>query len=159
MGLSPFDPVFGLLSALTSLPAALYYARAIGAAAVHPVRGKDGRMSGLRRDADWMRTLVAFVVGTALAATAAPLISMAFGYPVSKEAAFGAVLIAALWPHAHEHIVRAVLILLLLGAGAARVALEGESPASVGAGFALGLCGAWMLHRAGLSLYSAVKPH
>lgn len=156
MGVSPLDPVLALLSALTSLPAALYYARAIGAAAVHPVRGEDGRISGLRQDAEWTGTLVAFLLGTAFVAVAAPLIGMAFG-DISKEAAFGAVLMTALWPHAREHTVRALLMLLLLGAGAARVALEGASAASVGGGFVLGLCGAWMLHRARFSLYRAVK--
>ena len=36
--MTALEPALGLLSALTSLPAVLYYARALGAAAVHPVR-------------------------------------------------------------------------------------------------------------------------
>lgn len=148
MGPSLLDPALGLLSALTSLPAALYYARAFGAAAVRPVRGPRGGLAGLRQDAQWAGTLFEFLSGTALVAMVVPAINMAFAPVASADAAFGGVLVAALWPHAGERTVRALLLLLLLGAGAARVLLAGNDPAGVIAGYAIGLCTAWGVHRA-----------
>lgn len=148
MGLSAFDPALGLLSALTSLPAAFYYARAFGAAAVWPVRRKDGRISGLRHDASWTRALLVFLGATAVVSAALAAIDAAAGRAASEHAAFGTVLVAALWPQAPERIVRLLLVLLLLAAGTAAVVVGAESAASVVAGYAVGLCAAWAL-RAG----------
>lgn len=145
--MTAFEPALGLLSALTSLPAALYYARALGAAAVHPMRGPHGRIAGLRANAEWARTLVTFLGGTLLVATLAGTLSMAFGPIVSLHAALGAVLIAALWQHAHEGLVRVLLLLLLIGAGASRALPGIDGPAAVLAGYAMGLCCAWTARR------------
>lgn len=92
------EPVLSLLSALASLPAARYYARALGAAAVRPVRGAHGRISRLVQDPKWRRTLVAYLGGTALAAAAVFALNMAFGRVAVEEAALGAVLVAVRLP-------------------------------------------------------------
>ncbi len=141
------EPALGLLSALTSLPAALCYARALGAAAVRPVRHADGRVSGLRVDAPWTRTLLLFLGGSALAAAAVAALNLAFSQLASGHAAHGVLLIAVLWPHARESIVRMLLVFLLIAAGVSRVLLGAEELASIGAGCAIGLFCAWTLRR------------
>lgn len=145
--MTALEPALGLLSALTSLPAALYYARALGAAAVHPVRGGGGRIAGLRVHADWARTLVAFLGGTLLAATLAGTLSVAFGPVISLHAAFGTVVVAAVWRHASETLVRLFLLLLLIGAGVSRLLPGTEPAAAILAGYAAGFCCAWIAHR------------
>lgn len=145
--MSALDPAFGLLSALTSLPAALYYARAIGAAAVRPVRHADGRISGLRVDARWTRTLLLFLGGSLLVTAVVAALNLAFAPVASEHAAFGSMLVVLLWPHARESIVRMLLVFLLIAAGLSRVLLGAEALASVGAGYAIGLSCAWTLHR------------
>ena len=140
------EPALGLLSALTSLPAALYYARALGAAAVRPVRGGGGRIAGLRANADWARTLVAFLGATVLAAVLAGALSATLGAVMSLHAALGAVIVAALWRHARETLVRLFLLLLLIGAGLSRLLPGTEAPAAILAGYAIGLCCTWTAH-------------
>lgn len=147
--MAALDPALGVLSALTSLPAALYYARAFGAAAVRPVRDAGGRISGLRGDARWTRTLFLFLGGTLLVAAVLGGLNMAFAQAVSQHAAFGAMLVALLWPHARENAVRVLLVLLLIAAGASRLLLGTEALVSVGAGYAIGLACAWTVRYAG----------
>ena len=152
--MAALDPALGLLSALTSLPAALYYARALGAAAVHPVRHADGRIAGVRTSAGWMRTLLLFLGGTGFAAAAVTALNMAVGSVASLHAAFGAVLIVTLWPHAREITVRVLLLFLLISAGVARILPAAQTPGAVVIGCAIGLVCAWMLHR-----YAARRAH
>lgn len=141
------DPALGLLSALTSLPAAIYYARAIGAAAVRPVRHADGRISGLRVDARWTRTLLLFLGGSVLVTAVVAALNVAFAQVASGQAALGAMLVVLLWPHARESIVRMLLVFLLIAAGVSRGLLGAEALVSIGAGYAIGLSCAWTLHR------------
>jgi hypothetical protein len=141
--MAALEPALSLLTALTSLPAAFYYARFLGAAAVHPVRDEYGRPCGLRSNAQWRRTFLVFLASAALVASLGAVIT-----PLASEhAAFGAVLVAALWPHARESTVRASLVLLLLGAGMARILDMAETPASVAAGYVIGVCCAWTVRR------------
>ena len=83
--MAALDPALGFLSALTSLPAALYYARVLGAAAVRPVRDADGRTSGFRGDARWTRTLFLFLGATLLVAAVLGGLNMAFAQAVSRK--------------------------------------------------------------------------
>lgn len=145
--MTALEPVLGLLSALASLPAMLYYARALGAAAVHPVRGGDGRIAGLRVHADWARTLVAFIGATMLAAVLDGALSAALGTVMSLHAALGAVVVGAVWRHARETLVRLLLLLLLIGAGVSRLLPGTEAPAVILAGYVIGLCFVWTAHR------------
>jgi hypothetical protein len=145
--MAALEPSAGLLSALTSLPAALYYARALGAAAVHPLRDGKGRITRLRTNAACARTLLVFLAGSVLVAASVNVIRMAFGPVASEHAALGAVVVAVLWPHAGEKAVRALLVLLLIALGASRVLLGGELWAGTVAGCALGLCCAWAAQR------------
>ena len=138
--MTALEPALGLLSALTSLPAVLYYARVLGAAAVHPVRGGGGRIAGLRSNAEWARTFIAFLGGTVLVAVLASALSAALGAVMSLHAALGAVVVAAVWRHARETLVRMLLLLLLIGAGASRLLPGTETPAAILAGYAIGLC-------------------
>jgi hypothetical protein len=144
--MTALEPALGLLSALTSLPAVLYYARALGAAAVHPVRGGGGRIAGLRANADWARTLIAFLGGTVLVALLADALSATLGAVMSLHAALGAVVVAAVWRHARETLVRLLLLLLLIGAGVSRLLPGTEAPAAILAGYAVGLCCIWTAH-------------
>lgn len=146
--MTALEPALGLLSALTSLPAALYYARALGAAAVHPVRASGGRIAGVRVHADWARTLIAFANGTLLVIVLAGTLSVTVGPVISLHAALGAVLVAAVWCHARETLVRLLLVLLLIGAGVSRVLPGMEGTAAVLAGYAVGLCCASIAVRA-----------
>ena len=141
--MAALEPALGLLSALTSLPAALYYARALGAAAVHPVRGGGGRIAGVRANADWARTFVAFLGGTVLVTVLAGALSATLGAVMSLHAALGAVLVATVWRHAPETLVRLLLALLLIGAGVSRLLPGAEAPAAILAGYAIGLCCFW----------------
>lgn len=138
------DPALGLLSALTSLPAVLYYARFLGAAAVHPVRGADGRVAGLRANAEWAGTLVTFLGGTFLVAILAGTLNAALSSVMSLHAALGTVVVAALWQHAREGLIRFLLLSLLAGAGASRVLPGAEAVLTVLVGYAMGLCCAWI---------------
>lgn len=141
--MSAMEPTLGLLSALSSFPAAVYYARMIGAAALQPVRDpRSGRIKGLRSDAGWTGTLLTFLAGAALAAALSAAINGWFGDIASEHAAFSALLVATLWRHAPNRLVRVLLILLLLGVGAARLMLGAHFPAGVIAGYAIGLCSA-----------------
>ena len=144
--MTALEPVLGLLSALASLPAMLYYARALGAAAVHPVRGGDGRIAGLRVHADWARTLVAFIGATVLAAVLDGGLSATLGAVTSLHAALAAVIVGAVWRHARETLVRLLLLFLLIGAGVSRLLPGTEAPAAIFAGFAIGLCCTWIAH-------------
>jgi hypothetical protein len=144
------DSALGLLSALISLPMAFYYARLFGAAAVRPVRDQNGRLTGLICDARWTRVLIAFLAGTVLVAGATAIVQAAAGPVVSGHAAFGAMTVVLLWRPAGEHLVRALLVLLLIAAGAARTLIGGESAAGVLAGYTLGLacaCAVWAAMR------------
>ena len=144
--MTALEPALGLLSALTSLPAVLYYARALGAAAVHPVRGGGGRIAGLRANADWARTLIVFLGGTALVAVLAGALSATLGTVMSLHAALGTVVVAAAWRHAHETLVRLLLLLLLIGAGVSRLLPGTDAPAAILAGYVIGLCCVWTAH-------------
>ena len=144
--MTALEPALSLLSALTSLPAALYYARALGAAAVHPVRGDGGRIAGLRANTNWARTFVAFLGGTVLVAVLAGALSAVLGPVMSLHAALGAVVVAAVWRHARETLVRLLLLLLLIGAGVSRLLPGTEAPAAILAGYAIGLCCFWTAH-------------
>ena len=138
------DPALGLLSALTSLPAAVYYARMLGAAAVHPVRGTHGRIAGLRASGEWTGALLVFLGGTGLVLTFGAALNVAIGGMVSLHGALGAVLVAALWQHAREGLIRFLLLLLLVGAGASRVLPGAEAVLPVLVGYAMGWCCAWI---------------
>lgn len=148
MSSSGLDPALALLSALASPAAVLYCVRAFGAAAVRPVRAPNGRIVRLLQDPRWTHTLVAYLGGSALVAAVVSSLNIAIGRVASEEAAFGALLVAVLWRHAGEAAVRGLLALLLLGVGAARVALGAELLAAVAAGYVIGLCSAWALHLA-----------
>ena len=141
--MTALEPALGLLSALTSLPAALYYARALGAAAVHPVRGDGGRIAGLRANADWARTCVAFLGGTVLVAVLAGALNATLGPVMSLHAALGAIVVAAVWRHAPEARVRLLLVLLLIGAGVSRLLPGAEAPGAILTGYAIGWCCFW----------------
>lgn len=144
--MTALEPALGLLSALTSLPAMLYYARALGAAAVHPVREGGGRIAGLHANADWARTLIAFLGSAALAAVLDGALSATLGAVMSLNAALAAVVVGAVWRHAQEMLVRLLLLLLLIGAGVSRLLPGTEPPAAILAGYAIGLCCAWTAH-------------
>jgi hypothetical protein len=150
------DPALGLLSALGSFPAAFYYARLIGAAALRPVRDpRSGVIKGWRSDAGWSETLLRFLASAALVTALTAAVNGWFGDIASEHAAFSALLVATLWRHAPDRAIQVLLVLLLLGVGAARVMLGAHFPAGVVAGYAIGLCGAftvgWILrgHAAG----------
>lgn len=140
------DPALGFLSALTSIPAAFYYARLFGAASVRVVRNHEGRSIGLRIDRAWTLVLIAFSAATALIAGVTALVQAAVGPIVSTHAALGTMLVIVLWRPAREPLVRAFLVFLLAGAGAARILNEGESVGSVLAGFAAGAGIACLVH-------------
>lgn len=142
-----FEPAFALLSALTSLPALLYYARAFGAAAVHPVRGKHGRITGLRSNGEAEVALLIFLGGTGLVLTFAGALTMAIGGMVSLHSALGAVIVVALWQQARERLIRFLLLFLLAGAGASRVLSDAEAVPAVLAGYAMGVYCAWIVRR------------
>ena len=145
--MSALEPSAGLLSALTSLPAALYYARTLGAAAVHLSRDGKGRITRLRTNAPSARTLLVFLAGAVLVAASVNVMRTAFGSVVSEHAALGAMLVAVLWRQAGEIAVRALLILLLIAVLALRLLLSGEVPGGIVAGCALGLSCTWAAYR------------
>lgn len=145
--MTAFEPAFALLSALTSLPALLYYARAFGAAAVHPVRGTHGRIAGLRVNDESTSALLIFLGGTGLVLTFAGALNVAIGGMVSLHSALGAVVVAALWPQAREGLIRFLLLFLLVGAGASRVLSGADAGTAVLVGYSIGFCCAWITRR------------
>lgn len=152
--MTSLEPALGVLSALTSLPAVLYFARAFGAAAVQPVREDGGLIACLRTDGDWTHTFVAFLFGAALAAALVGALNATLGAALSLHAALGAVLVAAVWPHARETLVQLLLALLLIGAGVSRLLPGTEPPAAILAGYVLGWCCFWTAR-----VYTVRKKH
>ena len=144
--MTALEPALGLLSALTSLPAVLYYARALGAAAVHPVREGGGQIAGLHASINWARTLIVFLGGTALAVVLAGALDAMLGAVMSLHAALASVVVAAVWRHARETLVRLLLLLLVIGAGASRLLPGTEAPGAILAGYVVGLCCVWTAH-------------
>lgn len=141
--MTALEPALGLLSALTSLPAVLYFARAFGAAAVHPVRGDGRRIEGVRADGDWTHTFAAFLFGAALSAALVGALNATMGAALSLHAALGAVLVAAVWPHARETLVQLLLALFLIGAGVSRLLHGTEPPAGILSVYVIGWCCFW----------------
>lgn len=156
--MTALDSAFGLLSALTSLPAVLYYARAIGAAAVHPVRGTDGRIAGVRANDEWEGTFIAFLVAVVLVWMLAGTLNSTPEPVISLHTALGTVVVAGVWRHDSDKLVRFLLLLLLIGAGASRVLPDMEAPLAVLAGYVLGFCCAWGSRLGSLAVYRAIGP-
>lgn len=145
-------PAAELVSALGSFAAAACYARAIGAAAFHPVRGSQGRIRGLRVDDGWALTLAVFLVGTLLAASLVWALEHLGSYGLSSHAAFTAALIATLWPYASDRGAQAALVLFLLMLSASQLALEAATPEELIGGICIGIACAcasrtWLTHR------------
>lgn len=141
--MTALEPALGLLSALTSLPAALYYARAFGAAAVRPVRDEHGRISGLRQDGEWSTTLCVFVGGLFAVVIGGAAADTIFDGAMSTHAAFGGLLAGALWPRLDDWLARGLVVFILVGIGAACLLVHADLPAAVAAGYGMGLTSAW----------------
>lgn len=164
------DPALGLISALGSFSAAVFYARAIGASALHIARDRNGTAIRCRVDAEWADTLVCFLLAAVIAASAvwalktwlhlprpwqvygpwlgqaALLVDEDGSFP-SGHGAFAAVVVGSLWPRAASRASRALLLLYLAGVGLARVLLGAHFPGDVLAGYAVGFGGVWIADR------------
>ena len=164
------EPALGLVSAVGSFPSAAYYARLIGAAAVHVVRDRERRIVRCRLSDAWAQTLLRFLFATAMAAAIVWLLKTGLHFPrpwelygprlgaatllvdndasfPSGHAAFAAVLVGSLWSTLASGRVRAALLLYLVCVGLSRVLLGAHFPADVIAGYVVGFGSVWVVRR------------
>lgn len=165
------EPTLGLISALGSFPAAVYYARAIGGAALRVVRDPQRRtITRTELNGAWAGVLFRFLLAAAIAAVLvyalkgwldlprpwkiygphfgdfALLVDSDGSFP-SGHAAITAVVVGSLWAHAASRSTRALLLVCLALVGISRVLLGAHFPADVAAGYAVGFASVWMASR------------
>lgn len=154
LSIEALRPAGDLVSALGSFAASAFYARMIGAAAVQPVRGRQGQaIEGLRVDDGWADTLAVFLAATGLAAILVWAIELLFAHGPTSHAAFTAVLITTVWPYASDRGARAALVFFVILVVSSGLVLRGVMAGELIAGIAIGVACAcimrhWLPHRA-----------
>ena len=165
------DPTLGLISALGSFPPAVYYARAIGGAALKVVRDPQRRtLTRTELNGAWADVRFRFLLAAAIAAVLVHVLKGWLDFPrpwkiygphfgdftllVDSEGSFPsghatvtAVVVGSLWAHAASRSARALLLVYLALVGISRILLGAHFPEDVAGGYAVEFASVWTASR------------